>query len=301
MKTNNHHKKSILICILTLAFISSFFLNGVQARENEISALIEKNLQNSTNLFAKVAQDLAKIIPDPEKALKEADSQYGPLKKAFHMMHKFYTVSARVNLPKISLEVEKKFSNDFFDGFFSEGDNAPELVEKMTALSARMQKQLARKDLNVKVGILSGGGIMGFAKGGEWIVFTDEMAHWPEDEIAGVIAHEMRHLEKRDFVKIMLANVLNKKLLAAFPENLQPAYKRLLGLCLNRWQRFFEYETDIQGADLMIKAGIDPNGLMKVLNRLGDPQKVDPKQYLILDHPTIEERKASLKRFLSQN
>lgn len=298
MKIYSIKRKSISIFFLTLGFIASILLPSAQARENPIVSVIEKNLQDSTQLFKNVAQDLAKIIPDPEKALQNADPQYPPLKKAFRMMHKFYTFSAKVNLPKVALELEKKYSNDFFEGFFSEEDNIPELVNKMKSLVDRMQKHLSRKDLNVKVGILSGGGIMGFAKGGEWVVFTDEMANWPENEIAGVIAHEMRHLEKRDFVKILLANVLNRRLLMALPKDLQPSYNKLLNLFLNRWQRFFEYEADIQAAQLMIKAGLDPNGLMKVLDKLADPHKVDPKQYLVLDHPTVEERKASLKKFL---
>lgn len=291
LKRNNRSK--VLIVFL-------FFVSQIVCAQNILSKEISSKISDSEQLYKGMAEIIAGIIPNPEITLQESDAKSGEVKKAFRAMHKFYTDSARRYLPKISVEVEKRFADEFFAGFFTEEDNQTELVKKMNSLVDKLQKGFGNNNLPVKVGILSGGGIMGFAKGGEWVVITDEMANWPKEEIAGVLAHEICHLHKRDFTKILLNSLLNRRILEFFPQTKRKDYKTLLEYSANRWKRFAEYETDVQALDVMKKAGIDGRGLIKVLRRMGSA-KVDPRQYLVHDHPSSEERIKVLSERLNVN
>jgi predicted Zn-dependent protease len=283
-----------------LFLITLLLIAQISYAENILTKEIGSRISDSEALYQGMADVIAEIVPNPAITLKDSDSKSAEMKKAFRVMHKFYTDSARRYLPQISEEVEKKFANDFFAGFFTDEDNEKALLEKMNALVKKLKKGFRSRQIDVKVGILSGGGIMGFAKGGEWVVITDEMAKWPEEEIAGVLAHEICHLYKRDFTKVLLNGLLNRKILEFLPESKKKDYKTLLEYFANRWKRFSEYETDVQALDAMKKAGIDGYGLVKVLRKLGGP-KVDPKQYLLLDHPSVEERIEVLKKKLKKN
>lgn len=286
---------------VNLSFLVLFLFlvlqTGVQGAGNILREEIESRLNYSAAVYQGIAAEIGGLVPDPHQTMANPDSP--TLKKAFRMMHQFYTGSARRFLPSIKASVEKQFAADFFAGFFNAEDNDPELLNRMNRLVGELVKAAGRSDLAVQVGILSGGGIMGFAKGGEWIVITDEMARWPEEEIAGVVAHEMCHLFKRDFTKIILNGCLNARLLAFFPENKRDAYKKLLELFANRWKRFCEYETDIHAVDLMRKSGLAPEGLIRVLQKIGGAD-VDPKQYLLLDHPSITERVKAIRTHLNR-
>ena len=283
-----------ILSIVCLAFLTTAFLPPAIFAESDLTKAIQVRVEQSGDSLAKVAREILEILPDPKAALAIGDANDPRLKKAFRMMHSFYTSAARGILPKVSIDLEKKFANEFFDGFFAEGDNPPDLVKKMNGIIARLTPFISRKDLKAKVGVLGGGGVMGFAKGGEWIVLTDEMANWPEDQIAGILAHELCHLNKRDFVKILMVPSLNKALSAQVREEIRPDFSKLMNYFLARFQRFTEYETDVQAAFLMKQAGFSPNGLVEVLRRI-DTGNLDPKQYLVADHPTCQERIKALQ------
>lgn len=287
------NRLSILCLALILGFTGLLPLPARAA--SELVKAIQPRVEQAADAVERAARDLLEILPEPGPVAANPTLGDAKLKKAFHLMHAFYTSSARSILPQIPLDLEKKVANEFFDGFFAEGDNPPELVAKMNGIIARLSPFVSRRDLKAKVGILGGGGMMGFAKGGEWIVITDEMAAWPPDQIAGILAHELCHLVKRDFVKILLIPTLNKALTARMREDLRPAYGKLMDFFLARFQRFSEYETDVQAARLMKQAGFSPKGLVEVLRRI-DTGNIDPRQYLVADHPTCSERITALEK-----
>ena len=295
MKIKPVIKAFLSIALTILVTFNPAFLLAESDLKKAISAAVDESAGELCSAFA---GELSRCINDPDRLLENQDAQDPVLKKAMRMTHQLYTSAARTHLRGIPVALEKKYADEFFEGFFSESDNSPDLVLRMNRIVEKLQPAFTRKDLKVKIGILSGGGIMGFAKGGEWLVFTDEMAAWPEGEIAGVIAHEICHLQKRDFSKLILTEVLNRKVLASLPEPKLAQWKKLLNLFQARWQRFSEYETDVQAALMMKNAGINPNGLIKVLDRLKTGSE-KPDKYLILDHPTSEERINALKKALA--
>lgn len=289
---------SIISAILIL---TAFFLSSPRAllAQNELKAVVVARVAQAEKSLPPLAKKITEIIPDPEFMLKNPNPDDSDLKRAFHMMQAFYTSAGKLFLPSIPVEVECKFADGFFSGFFAEGDNPPALLTKVSAIADKLEPKLTARKVDVKAGVLGGGGIMAFAKGGEWVVLTDEMAGWPRDELAGILAHEICHLEKRDYVKLMLAGTLNQAISKYFPEDKRPFYERLMGLFLTRWQRFSEYETDVQGARLMQRAGFDPRGLIRVLEKLDSPD-VSPNQYLKTDHPSSRKRIEAIKRAIAK-
>lgn len=282
------------IVLTTVLAFSSVTLRGESALKSEVN----NQLSKSGDFLTKVSSELARIIPDLAVVLNNPDAENPALKKSFHVMHALYRSAGRTFLPQIPLEVENTYANDFFAGFFlPPDDNPPLLVERLNGIVSSMKPHFSRKNLTVKIGVLGGGGVIGFAKGGEWVVVTDEMAKWPKDEIAGVLAHEICHLLKRDYVKEMIAASINKMLVQSYDENRRKDYEQLMNLFLMRWYRFIEYETDIQAAELMKKAGFSPEGLILVLQKL-EKSSVDPQKYLTKGHPTSQERINALRKAL---
>jgi predicted Zn-dependent protease len=217
------------------------------------------------------------------------------LKSALRAMHRFYERVTARSLPRISIEVERAFAEDFFAGFFAEGDNEPQLLATTQTIAQRLGRAATRSGFAAKVGILHDGGIMAFAKGGHWIILSDEIAAWPTDQTAAVVAHELAHLVQRDYVALMIARQANALVLQSIDAERQPALKRFLELALLRLHRFQEFRADVSAVRLMQRAGYDPRGLEAVLERLAD-LGAGSKNTLLTDHPPASQRLASLRR-----
>lgn len=292
------HRRRLNISLLLVVVICQFFVAVVTSAATEnLKTAIARVTTAQADSFSQIAADITTLIPDPDSTVKAADAGDPELKKAFHYVHCIYTDHFSKTLPRISWTSENAFADEFFVEFFAPEDNQPAHMEKLAKIADRLKPHFSRKNLQVKPGVLSGGGIIGFAKGGEWVVLTDEIADWPTDQVAAIMAHEISHLQKRDFVKIMLIRQLNGELVKLFPENSRAGYKKILDLFAARWQRYSEYEADAQAVQLMKKAGFDPAGMLQVLKHLADESE-SSANYLYREHPSTAQRSAAVKRLL---
>jgi Zn-dependent protease with chaperone function len=132
------------------------------------------------------------------------------------------------------------------------------------------------------------------------IVMTDELvrsAHH-EQEVLGVLAHElghvrhrhsMRHLLESSAIALVIAGVTGDVASATAFAAAAPA------LLLNaRFSREFEREADRYAIDMMRKSGEDPRYLARVLSRLEEEHggKRERIPTFLSSHPETDERKA---------
>ncbi len=115
-----------------------------------------------------------------------------------------------------------------------------------------------------------------------------------EEEIASVIAHEMGHIinghnAKQSILNTLIANVTgdsSKSVGAAAVQELSST----------KLSRKDEFEADLSGVDLMVKAGYNPLAMISVLNKICG-NYID----IISTHPSGEKRLMNIYDYVSYN
>ncbi len=109
-----------------------------------------------------------------------------------------------------------------------------------------------------------------------------------DDELAGVIAHELGHLVNAHVYKLNAVNaivytslqVAGEMPIVALPAVI--AYKA----GLKKWMRLDEYESDVTAVDLLVGAGYNPLGMISILQKITGDKYAD----FLSTHPSGEKR-----------
>ena len=118
-----------------------------------------------------------------------------------------------------------------------------------------------------------------------------------DDELAGIIAHEVGHIVKSHCYKQTFANIaLN------YASSKATTQKGALGaqiaseLTSKKLSREQEYDADYTSVDLLYKAGYNPLGLVSALNKIST-NYID----FIADHPSGDKRLMALYDYINYN
>ncbi|MBV9492783.1 MAG: M48 family metalloprotease [Acidobacteria bacterium] len=117
------------------------------------------------------------------------------------------------------------------------------------------------------------------------------------DMLAGVMAHEISHNVARHVVKKIeqeqTISVIGSILLGQNPNQMQTILANILaGGALARFSRGDEKEADDLGLGYLAKAGYNPNGMLKMFQKLLSLEKGSPNavEKFFLDHPLTQDR-----------
>jgi len=136
--------------------------------------------------------------------------------------------------------------------------------------------------------------------GGIIVVHTGliEAARRPE-ELAGVLAHEIQHVEQRHSVEALLRNLGLKGIWAVVSGDPGGtlAGSAALELMSRRFSREAEAEADARGFDLLVRNGIDPHGMVDFFGTLAAATGPSMPAWMST-HPASEARKAALQEKL---
>ena len=140
--------------------------------------------------------------------------------------------------------------------------------------------------------------------GGRIVLFTGLVAAADSpDEIAGVLAHEVQHVLMRHGTKALFRELAWSVVwgtLAGDAEvmsNVLEGAGQLAGLS---YRRDDEIEADREGIALIMKARINPNGMIQFFEKLEDASEWSPAQLTYLStHPRATDRVDVLKRMAS--
>jgi Zn-dependent protease with chaperone function len=136
--------------------------------------------------------------------------------------------------------------------------------------------------------------------GGYVVVYTGLLkAAGSVDEVAGVLAHEVQHVEQRHSLKTMLHDLGWRAVLALALGDVSggvwgdlPAHLGSLA-----YGRDLERQADLEGLRALRRAGIAGDGLIGVFARLA---RLDvPAMEMLASHPTSQERLATLRSALA--
>lgn len=114
--------------------------------------------------------------------------------------------------------------------------------------------------------------------GGHIIVFQGLLnaAESPE-ELAGVLAHEIQHVVLRHSTRGIIRGLTSKILLTLMVGDMNGSMEMALNLAGEldglRHSRNMERQADRQGMDMILKARIDPSGMVRMFEKLGEQEK----------------------------
>jgi len=190
---------------------------------------------------------------------------------------------------KLSEDIEKKYE-------VVEDLNQNSLI---TEIGNRLAKASEIKEMEFHFRILKEDGPNAFSIPGGYIYVTYDLFDYiqSDDELAGILAHEIAHVihnhalkQTRDNTKFTLLTILGV-LLTGEPD------VAILGkfttiTFLNQYSREYEEEADLTALDLLIKTRYNPVGFLTFLERLYTREMFKPKLHLGIfqTHPETENR-----------
>jgi len=136
--------------------------------------------------------------------------------------------------------------------------------------------------------------------GGVIVVHTGLIAATTRaEELAGVLAHEVQHVELRHSLRGLIKEIGLRGLWAFVMGDLGAtlAGQAALELTTLRFSRDDEQEADDRGFDALVSAGIDPAGMPAFFKLMGEKAGEPPA--FISTHPLSEDRERELRRRLA--
>lgn len=220
---------------------------------------------------------LAAVTGAPAAAVSTADER---------ALGRRFAYEARARLPLIQdLEVTQ-----LVDGI------GQRIVAALPAPAYPYQFQVVR-DGRVNAFAVPGGYV--YVHGGLLVLVANE------DELAGVLGHEIAHVNahhlarQEDAAQLMNYAGLLGALLSAVEPALGVGAAAAQATARLQYRREFEQEADFLGARYMREAGYDPRGLLDFFKRLSDLQRTAPRVVPYLSsHPLTDARLSNLEASL---
>ena len=150
----------------------------------------------------------------------------------------------------------------------------PILNNWVNSIGANLTQYRARPDINYTFKILDTNEINAFSLPGGFVYLNYGLLNFvnSDDELAGVMGHEMGHVERRHQItlnaKAQIINIILGVLSLASPF----VYRfggLINGLSVYKLSRVDELQADQYGLLLMSRAGYDPNAMVSFMQRLG--------------------------------
>jgi signal transduction histidine kinase len=178
----------------------------------------------------------------------------------------------------------------------------PALSDWLNGLGGRLVEALGPQEFDYHFFPVESGMLNAFAvPGGYVFVFTGLIARAStEDEVAGVLGHEIGHVNAHHVTRLQSAGAmwsvasLLGMLLAAVNPVLAAGAMAAAQTAQLKYSRDFEQEADYLGLATTTKAGYDPKALTAFFKQLLIEQRVNPTGVpaYMLSHPVTEDRVA---------
>ena len=188
----------------------------------------------------------------------------------------------------------------------------PEINRYINVLGDSIARLTSRGDLDWHFFVVDSKEVNAFAVPGGFVYVNRGLIERADrmDELAGVLGHEIGHVVRRHSVKQMeqmqKANVGVSLLCILSPAVCQSqaagaAIQLGAGAVFARFSRQDEAEADAEGFQNVIRAGIHPEGLATMFQKLLDERKSRPAgvEAWFLTHPLEEDRIAAVQRMIA--
>jgi len=183
----------------------------------------------------------------------------------------------------------------------------PFLLDFVDEIGEGLVKAIEPQPFTYRFMIVQDPALNAFTIGGGYVYVTTGVIEQAGDvnELAGVLAHEIGHVEKRHIARqsegqglstlISIAG-LAAAIAAGQPEALVAAQGLNVSLQLKH-SRAFENEADLEGVAILVKTGYDPDGMRRFFQRIlaQNPSAGEGVPAYLFSHPAVQERIAATK------
>lgn len=177
---------------------------------------------------------------------------------------------------------------------------------KTEALNSFAQQLDLNNTKNLKFTVVKSETVNAFAlPDGNIIIFTgllDLMENY--DELAGLIGHEVVHVNKRHSMKMLCRNAAGYLFVAAILSDVNGIMATISdnvnSLQSLSYSRGFEKEADEEGLNLMIKNNTKPEGMINLFKRIQSKHDINIPA-ILSSHPLPEDRIQSIKNLIKSN
>ncbi|MEY4629634.1 MAG: hypothetical protein RLZZ595_1960 [Bacteroidota bacterium] len=213
-----------------------------------------------------------------------------------------YYVYSKINwtkilgIEKVTTELDQQIGDVFWKSYSA--DMVEVKDEKVVMPILQMVDQLCSangiKSSSIKVHVVNNKEINAFAMPGRHLVVHTGLIEFAtnQQEIAGVVAHEIAHLESGHVMKklgkeIGLSVILNLTLGDIGGEVVRNA---LTTITSTAYDRSLEKDADLKAVDYMLNAKMDPKMLSSFLGKLGEQSQTPEVLQWVNTHPDSKER-----------
>ena len=193
---------------------------------------------------------------------------------------------------QVAAEVEKAYKLD----------PDPAVQQRVQLIGQRLVAVAGDKDFQYSFKVLDSKEINAFAlPGGPIYVFRgliDKVGN-DDDMLAGVLAHEMAHINRRHANKQYTQGLWRGIVIAlATKGTVQDIAEITDALLQLRYSRQHEYEADRLAVEYAYKAGYDPHGMLRFLEMLQQEEKVGNRwvETNLRTHPFSDRRAAEVRK-----
>jgi predicted Zn-dependent protease len=161
-----------------------------------------------------------------------------------------------------------------------------------------------RQDLTWRFGLLNSESINAFSAPGGRVFITRGLYEIirSDDELAGVLAHEIAHIDRRHALKIIARGEFLGGVTALVADNnsdfskYDEAVSAVTDNLIDKgYDSNSEFDADKEGRDLAKVTGFAPGGLRAVIGRLGEMEK-DKSRIVFSTHPSPDKRLRKLPK-----
>jgi predicted Zn-dependent protease len=199
-------------------------------------------------------------------------------------------------IEKVTTDLDQKLGDVFWESYSA--DMVEVKDDKVILPIIKMVDQLCSengiKSSSIKVHVVNNKEINAFAMPGRHLVVHTGLIDFAdhEDEIAGVIAHEIAHIESGHVVKklgkeIGLSILMNLTLGDIGGEVVRNALSTITSTA---YDRSLEKEADLKAVDYMIAAKMNPTYLASFLEKLDKQSQTPEVLQWVSTHPDSKER-----------
>lgn len=252
------------------AFNLGKFLGEVSGTLDKVNATLDKTFGGVTEENTKVAEEARVKAP-------QTTALFGGLEDKWE--------ASMGEKTHESLKKDPGFSRD------------KKYLGRVGTVARKLIKQVERKKLTWHFAVLDTDDVNAFAAPGGYIYVTKGLMKMLEsdDELAGVIAHEMGHIDKKHSVKQAEKAGLMTILVAGLGLNDKTkkyaVYAGVAAYFANlKFSRNDEYQADSCAVKYTAAAGYNPNGLISFFNKINKDSKLSKVTKYFSTHPPTEDR-----------
>ena len=187
-------------------------------------------------------------------------------------------------------------------------DPDPRTRQALEEIGRRLAACVANKRRSFHFDAFAAGEPNAFALPGGFIFVSRsilELCRWDKSEMAFILAHEMGHVIRGHAIERIVTNTAVSAASRAVPvRGALGGWLKTVGIqyLQTAYSRDHELEADRLGVRLVMAAGFDPEGAVRLLTRLADLRRSAEPSSLgeyFSTHPTSEIRIQSIRRFLA--